>query len=125
MPLFTKQNAAYMGRRGQAAKKAAEAERAARAALTPVQSGPLAEGNLGEESLSRVRVHMDRLHALMAKAKTDREWDNLSRAYERLFKVWMVLTKTPGPGQLKHKEQHPGPRREMPRVLPEPQPILR
>jgi hypothetical protein len=30
-----------------------------------------------------------------------RELDQLSRAYDRLFKAWQVLSQTPGPGQRK------------------------
>src|SRR5262249_7428199 len=114
MARFTSANAREMAARSVEARK----QRKLNGKLWPasVPSVPLppetpAEPNLGGESLSRVRVHMQRLHELMDKAKTDREWDNLSRAYERLFKIWMVLTKTPGPGQLKHKEEHPRPRR--------------
>jgi hypothetical protein len=104
MPRFTIANCREMAARSVAARKAAEAQRKAIFApvLAPAESS--AEPNLGGESLSRVRVHMDRLHELMSKAKTDREWDNLSRAYERLFKVWCVLTRTPGPGNLKPKD---------------------
>jgi hypothetical protein len=60
----------------------------------------------------RVLERLNALDALMAKAKTDREWDNLSRAYERMFKVWAYLTQTPGPGNLrpatpKHSNRQP------------------
>jgi hypothetical protein len=39
----------------------------------------------------------------MAQAETDKQWDNYSRAYDRMFRVWCVLTKTPSPGQWKPK----------------------
>jgi hypothetical protein len=45
----------------------------------------------------------------MARAKTDREWDNLSRAFDRLFRIWCVLTNTPGPGNRKPGRASPGP----------------
>jgi len=88
----------------------------------------------------RVRKRLDELDKFMTQASRDkqcecpacehtwtdgpdsREWDNLSRSYERLFRVWMVLTGTPGSGQRK-----PAPMRTArsqaypsPEVLPEP-----
>jgi len=67
----------------------------------------------------RVRKRLHELDQSMAKASSSRtcdcpkcgtqvqvgadsrEWDNLSRSYERLFRVWMVLSGTPGSGQRK------------------------
>jgi hypothetical protein len=66
----------------------------------PALCEPVATQEAGIE-ISRVHSKLDKLDRLMDKAKTDREWDNLSRAYERLFKVWCWLTATPGPGQLR------------------------
>jgi hypothetical protein len=52
MPLFHKGNAAELGRRGQAARKLAEAQRAAKVAAIPLQAGPQADPDPAE-SLSR------------------------------------------------------------------------
>ena len=78
----------------QAAIKAAVAKVETRFATAPPKPVELPS----PISLSRVRTHLASLDSLMSRAKTDREWDNLSRAYERLFKVWCVLSQTPGPG---------------------------
>jgi hypothetical protein len=45
---------------------------------------------------------LDQLDALMSSDELDpKQWDMLSRAYDRVFKAWMVLSATPGPGQRK------------------------
>jgi len=50
-PLFSKENAAELGRGGQLARNAAEAQRAAKAAAIPLQAGPPADLNtLGREN---------------------------------------------------------------------------
>jgi hypothetical protein len=102
MARFTAANAREMAARSVAARKTAATERTAWAALTPVP----ATTSTGEDpgiSPSCVLARLQTLDCLMAKAKTDREWDNLSRAFERLFKVWCVLTNTPGPGNRRPK----------------------
>lgn len=105
-----------MALRSVAARKRAAVDRQAKLASLTAQAEAPADQNPAE-SLSRVCLHMDRLHELMSKAKTDREWTNFTRAYERLFKVWMVLSKTPGPGQRKVLAEVLT-RRQIPRVLP-------
>ncbi len=70
-----------------------------------------------QADIVRVRKRLDELDKFMSAAANNRklecphceakfelgpdsrEWDNLSRSYERLFRVWMVLTGTPGSGQ--------------------------
>lgn len=103
MALFTAANAAEMGRRSAELRK--QREQAAQDKPLDIPSLSLATVEptepLHELDLARVRQRLDTLDALMAKAETDRQWDNLSRAYERMFKVWMVLSKTPLPGSLK------------------------
>src|SRR5689334_12790453 len=108
MSLFTPLNAKEMAARSVAARKAAEAERAVKRAASPLPNGPQTEIGLGID-VACMRERLESLDRLMARAKTDREWDNLSRAYERLFRIWMVLTKTPGPGNRK-----PAPERSRP-----------
>ncbi len=66
----------------------------------PQPEQQIAEPELGPD-VARVRERLDKLDELMSKAEDDRSWDTLSRAYERMFKVWMVLTKTPFSGSLK------------------------
>jgi hypothetical protein len=98
MPRFTSANAREMAARSLAARQAAKMERERPPAPALVQAGPPTEPDLGIDA-SRVRTYLRRLDSLLARAKTDREWDNLSRAYDRFFKVLMVVTRTPGPGQ--------------------------
>jgi hypothetical protein len=110
MALFSTANAAEMARRSHAARKLREAERKAQSALPPASAAGKADENQAGVSVSRVRARLQTLDALMAKAKSDREWDNLSRAFDRLFRVWCVLTGTPGPGNRKPSEPKRGSR---------------
>jgi hypothetical protein len=64
----------------------------------------------------RVREKLDKLDEAMNAAQTDKEWDCFSRAYERMFRVWCILTKTPGPGNL--KPSSPKQSRSLPPVQP-------
>jgi len=97
-----------MAARSIAARKAAKAEREQKIAYNPLQATPPANEDQGI-SVTCVRARLQTLDALMARAKTDREWDNLSRAFDRLFRIWMVLTKTPGPG---NRKPAPEPKRQ-------------
>jgi len=97
---FTAANAREMAARSVTARKAAEAKRTASLASAPLQATPATDTDSGI-SVSCVRARLETLDALMSKAKSDREWDNLSRAFDRLFRVWCVLTNTPGPGNLR------------------------
>jgi hypothetical protein len=115
-PLFNSGNAAEFGRKGQLARKAAAAQRATKAASIPLAAGTPADQGPAD-SLMRVSIHMQKLHELMGRAKDYREWDSLSRAFERLFKIWQVLSNTPGPGQRKPLAEPPR-RREVPRIAP-------
>ena len=109
MARFTAANAREMAARSVAVRKAAEAKPPIWPAFTPAQATPPAGTDPGI-SVACVRARLETLDALMSRAKSDREWDNLTRAYDRMFRVWCVLTKTPGPGNRK-------PAREQPRVL--------
>src|ERR1035441_10358966 len=100
MPQFTPANSREMAARSVAARKAAEAERNGKPASIPLQATPPTGTDSGI-SLACVRARLETLDDMMAKAKSDREWDNLTRAYDRMFRVWCVLTKTPGPGNRK------------------------
>jgi hypothetical protein len=108
MARFTPENAREMAARSMAARKATKIQRDAQAACPPLPAVPPADENQEGISVSCVRARLQTLDALMAKAKTDREWDNLSRAYDRLFRVWCTLTGTPGPGNRKPSEQKSG-----------------
>jgi hypothetical protein len=96
MPLFAGEFAREAGR-----KSAALAAQRKANPPPPVEL-PLVNGErTSSPEALRVLERLNALDLLMSKAKTDREWDNLSRAYERMFKVWAYLTQTPGPGSLR------------------------
>jgi hypothetical protein len=117
MARFTSANAREMAARSLAARQAARIQRDAPPVPTAVQASSKGEISLGIDA-SRVRMRLETLDSLMSKAKTDREWDNLSRAYDRMFRVWCVLTQTPGPGN-----RRPAPERTRPNWMPPPLPM--
>ena len=120
------------------AAKSAEARRKRKEAACSNSFSPVSvvspTGKDPGVSVACVRARLEALDALMARAKSDREWDNLSRAFDRLFRVWCVLTGTPGPGNLRptsrSQRQINGPARyapvlaahSPPHVIPEQQP---
>ncbi len=112
MPRFTSANAREMAARSVAAKKAAREKRAVPSGPVPLPATPAAETEdaIPGISVACVRARLETLNALMSKAKSDREWDNLTRAYDRMFRVWCVLTKTPGPGNRKLAPERPASR---------------
>lgn len=116
---FNSLNAREMAARSVAARRAAEAERSARAASISLQAIPPADTDPGI-SVACARARLETLDALMSRAKTDREWDNLTRAFDRLFRVWCTLTATPGPGNRKPPPVRP--RAQAPLFL-DPQPV--
>lgn len=78
------------------------------------------------KELARVLKRLDALDKAMNKRKLDpKQWDMLTRAYERLFKAWMVLSGTPGSGQRKPTTIRSGRSQSypMPEVMPEPLPV--
>jgi len=93
--------------------------RALQRALQPADSIP------ATAELVRVSKRLDQLNQAMDDDDLDpKQWDMLTRAYDRVFKAWMVLSGTPGSGQRK-----PAPMRTArtqaypsPEVLPEPLP---
>jgi hypothetical protein len=101
---FTSANAREMSARGNAARwsryrmaKAPPANLPANPIAIPEPAGDTGPGI----DVTRVRARLETLDGLMSKATSDREWDNYSKAFDRLFKVLCVLTKTPGPGNYK------------------------
>jgi hypothetical protein len=101
---FTSANAREMSARGNATRwsryrmaKEAPANHPATTMAIPEPAGDTGPGI----DVTRVRARLETLDRLMSKANSDREWDNYSRAFDRLFKVLCVLTKTPGPGNYK------------------------
>ena len=52
-------------------------------------------------SLTMLRTRLAAVDELISNTSDPDELDALTRAYERLFKVWQVLTRTPNPGQLR------------------------
>jgi hypothetical protein len=108
-PRFTQETARQAGIKSAELKKQRKARAAVIAAYAPLPAlAPVdPTDTVRATELSRVLARLDALDRLMAQAKTDREWDNLSRAYERVFKAWVHLAGIPGPGNRK-----PGPDRK-------------
>jgi hypothetical protein len=109
MPRFTPANAREMAARSVAARKRTPAEMTTSlASLAPIPLPATAEAETDPGvNVACVRERLQTLDGMMAKAKGDsREWDNLTRAFDRMFRIWCVLTNTPGPGNRK-----PGPLR--------------
>ncbi len=52
-------------------------------------------------SLTMLRARLNAVDELISKSTDALTLDALTRAYERLFRVWQVLTRTPNPGQLR------------------------
>ena len=97
---FSAANAREMAARSVTTRKAAEAKRTAWPASIPREATPPTDTAPGI-SVTCGRARLETLDALMSKAKSDQEWDNLTRAFDRLFRVWCVMAKTPGPGNSK------------------------
>lgn len=122
MPLITSANAREMAAKSaamrQAIGEAFRASRSAEQATAPLPANPII-------NVDNVRSRLETLDQLMSKAKTDREWDNLSRAYERLFKVYVHLAGLPGPGQRKPAPER-APKRSVNSLspIPEHQPTI-
>jgi hypothetical protein len=108
---FTAANAREMAARSIATRKAAEARRTASPTPIPLPAIPPADADPGV-NVACVRARLATLDGMMAKAKTDREGDNLTRAFDRLFRVWCVLSNTRGPGH-----RRPGPPARQPREI--------
>lgn len=90
MPLFTRENAREMSLRANFIRW--------HSPEPPRIPEPVPEP---DPDIARVRARLDKLDELMASADSDEAWDRLSRSYERLFRCWQVLSRTPGPGQLR------------------------
>lgn len=93
VPFFTKDNA----------KEFAKAGAYARWHAPKPEPKPLPEPEPNQDAL-RVYQRLQELDKMMGEASDAKEWDCLSRAYDRLFKCWQVLSRTPGPGQLRPSE---------------------
>ena len=95
----------------------AKAEKALRMWNTPSNTNGTEAGGKTLNVLL-VRERLDKLDSLMTQAEDDKQWDCLSRAYERMFRVWCTLTKTPGPGNLKPTAPRQTQRRAIEPVVP-------
>ena len=103
---FNSANAREMAARSVEARKAAKTEQLAASAAPPLQADGMADTS--PVRVACVRARLETLDGLMARAgKDSREWDNLTRSYDRMFKILCVLTNTPGPGQRKPPPECP------------------
>jgi len=102
---FNPANAREMAARSVVARKQAKAEQLAASAAAPLQADAPTDLGCGV-SIACVRMRLEELNEQMAKARgDDKRWDNLSRSFDRLFKVWMVLSATPGSGVRKYETE--------------------
>lgn len=69
------------------------------------------------QEVTCTREQIERLNRLIDDCDDAREWDALTRAKERLFRIWAHLAQLPGPGQLKPSAARPQARR-MPDPIP-------
>ncbi len=91
---------------------------------TPVQIIMQPASPSQSAELLRVCRRLDQLNAAMDKPKLDpKQWDMLTRAYDRVFKAWMVLSGTPGSGQRKPPAIRQGRAVGYPQPEPIPEPI--
>ena len=119
---FTTATASEMAKRSVAARVAnriarlSEAKNPPNPALLAIEQSNSSRA----DALTRVLKQLDSIDKLLMKADSAKDWDMLTRAKERLAKVWFHLGGIPGPGQ--HKPD--APRRlkvnVFPTVLPEP-----
>jgi hypothetical protein len=119
MPLFSRQNAAEMGRRGQAARKLAQAQRAAKVAAIPLQAGPATDVYVASR-LVRVREMLNRLDSMMTKESDPQRLDRLASAQSKLSEQERILDGRPLPGQRRPAPEPARRRPEIPRLLPQP-----
>lgn len=67
-------------------------------------------------SIERTREQIEALDVQLATCTDPKAWDALTRAKERLFRIWAHLAGIPGPGNLKPSSAKP--RQAMPRPMP-------
>lgn len=102
MALFTVETAAEYARRSHLPTSARfKKEEPAKEEQPVTQEIPQPADSTQTIELVRVRKRLDALDALMDAAETDKEWDNYSRSYERIFKAWCWLAGIPNPGSMR------------------------
>jgi len=69
--------------------------------------------------IRRLRARMDDLERMMASRPEAQAYDQLSRSYERLFKVWVYLAGLPGPGVKRNAPERTGARSGVIDIEPE------
>ena len=107
--LFTRENAAALGAKGGRARVANCRARKAEALRKPnpvVLAATLHAVEIAQE-IAWLRKHMARINEALALSKTERAWDSLTKAHQRLFQAWVWLAQIPGPGQFKPERSVP------------------
>lgn len=118
MALFTVATAREMAARSQETRRRNAAKRLALATLSPQSTTQLADPN-PKALLSCTRLQLDALDARLGRERlTPEEWDRLTRAKERLWKIYAHAAGIPGPGHLRPARQ-----RERPAIYLDPVPI--
>jgi hypothetical protein len=98
---FTRDNARQYSARANAARWSrwqAERDNPAIPEPPPTSTPGIPDNADTARRLARVLKQLDGLDNTLDKCKEPKEWDMLTRAKERLFKVWVHLAGIPGPG---------------------------
>lgn len=102
-PAFTSETARA------AAVKSAQVRRARierrQALLLPLPQGQPKPELVQGISIACLRTRLEQIDELIACCKDPDDLDSLTRAFERLFRVWQVLTETPDPGRLQPRQK--------------------
>ena len=91
MPLFTPQSAAIMARK----RWDAEREAKLQPRILPAPCEANADEAPEQTEKSRTREHIDLLNQQLDSCTDPDEWDSLTRAKERLFRIWARLAQLP------------------------------
>lgn len=104
-PAFTSETARAAAVKSAAVRRARIERR--QALLLPLPQGERKPELVQGISIACLRTRLEQVDELIAQCKDPDDLDSLTRAFERLFRVWQVLTETPDPGRLqpRHKRQ--------------------
>jgi len=110
MAAFTAENAAIMAQR----RWTAERERKAQPRILPAPCDEQTAINHKDAELARTQAQIEELNTQLDQCDDFKAWDALTRAKERLFRIWAHLAGIPGPGNLKPSQPRQNTRKELP-----------
>ncbi len=102
-PNFNRDNAKLYAAKSAQVRRARILQRKAELLVLPApESKPELVQGL---SIACLRSRLNQIDELIACCKDPDDLDSLTRAFERLFRVWQVLTETPDPGRLQPRQK--------------------